>query len=125
MTRLEFIRDLVSQGISSEQIAIRVAYFEETLACDVKSAEAKALAKAKSEAYYADKELHGGSCTTCGCKLSVNNTSGYCRKHVAKATLTKTVKATPVKYITKTFYGVKGNDLMDHKYYQGGLVSPR
>ena len=28
-------------------------------------------------------------------------------------------KASKIKYVTKTYYG-KGNDLMDHAYYQGG-----
>lgn len=75
-----------------------------------------------SAKYYAEKETNGKSCLCCGAKLSVANTSGYCRKHVAKATLTKEVKTPKIKYVTKTYYGVKGDDLLDHTYYQGGSV---
>ena len=127
MTRVEFIRTLVAQGVTSEQIAIRVAYFEETQVQEVRHQAALEDRALKSAAYYAHKELHGSTCKCCGTKLSVNNTSGYCRKHVAKAVLSKapSERAPKVKYVTKTFYGVKGNDLMDHSYYQGGSVSPR
>jgi hypothetical protein len=127
MTRVEFIRGLVAQGVSSDQIAIRVAYFEETLVQEVRHQEALEDRALKSAKYYADKEAHGATCKCCGVILSIKNTSGYCRKHVAKATLTKapSERAPKTKYVTKTFYGVKGNDLMDHKYYQGGSVSPR
>lgn len=75
-----------------------------------------------SAKYYADKEANGKTCLCCGVKLSVANTSGYCRKHVAKATLTKEIKAPKIKYVSKTYYGVKGNDLLDQAYYQGGSV---
>ncbi len=109
------IKDLVAKGVSMEDIiALKEEYDR-----DQEKSKASAEASAK---YYADKELHGGSCVTCGCKLAVSNTSGYCRKHVAKAILTKAPeeKAPKPKYVTKTYYGVRSNDLMDHAYYQGG-----
>ena len=109
------IKELVAKGVSMEDIIALKKEYD-------KDMESKELAVAKSAEYFAHKEAHGGSCVTCGCRLSVSNTSGYCRKHVAKATLTKSPaeKASKIKYVTKTYYGVKGNDLMDHAYYQGG-----
>lgn len=114
------IKELVRQGYSMESIIeLKADYDKEQLRLEE---SAKASAK-----YFADKEANGAKCITCGCTLAVSNTSGYCRKHVAKATLTKdpSERAPKIKYVTKTYYGVKGNDLMDHKYYQGGSVSPR
>lgn len=107
------IKELVAKGVSMEDI---IALKEEYDRDQIRLQQSR-LASAK---YYADKEANGGHCLTCGCKLSVANTSGYCQKHVAKATLAKEVKAPKIKYITKTFYGVRSNDLMDHAYYQGG-----
>lgn len=112
------IKELVRKGVPMEDIIELQAEYER----DQLRVEASRLA---SEKYYTEKVTNGKFCTTCGCQLSSANTSGYCRKHVAKATLSKEVKAPKVKYVTKTFYGVKGNDLMDHAYYQGGSVSPR
>lgn len=114
------ISQLVRAGYSSESIQELFAEYENFLVAEAERAE-------KSAIYFANKELHGSNCKTCGCKLAVSNTSGYCRKHVAKAVLGKEEheKAPKIKYKTKTFYGVKGNDLMDHKYYQGGACSPR
>lgn len=114
------IKDLVAQGYSMESIIELKADYDKE---QIRLAEsAKASAK-----YYADKEAHGSKCTTCGCTLAISNTSGYCRKHVAKATLTKapSERAPKIKYVTKTYYGVKGNDLMDHAYYQAGSVGSK
>ena len=114
------VKELVRQGYSMESIIeLKAEYDKEQIRLEE---SAKASAK-----YFADKEANGAKCTTCGCTLALTNTSGYCRKHVAKATLTKapSERAPRIKYVTKTYYGVKGNDLMDHKYYQGGSVSPR
>ena len=114
------VKELVRQGYSMESIIeLKADYDKEQIRLEE---SAKASAK-----YFTDKEANGAKCITCGCTLAVSNTSGYCRKHVAKATLTKAPaeRAPKPKYVTKTYYGVKGSDLMDHKYYQGGSVSPR
>lgn len=114
------IKELVAKGVSMEDI---IALKEEYDRDQIRLQQSR-LASAK---YYADKEANGSHCLTCGCKLSVANTSGYCRKHVAKVTLGLTdeekanrPKPKSVRYKTITFYGVKGSDLMDHAYYQGG-----
>ena len=122
---MKTIRELVALGYTSERI---VQYFadQEEVEADKARVEAGRIASAEKTAkYYANKEAHGATCKTCGCLISINSVSGYCRKHVAKDTLSKETKAPKIKYVTKTFYGVKGNDLMDHQYYQGGSVSPR
>lgn len=122
---MKTIRELVALGYTSERI---VQYFkdQEEVEADRARVEAGRIASAeKSAQYYATKAAHGATCKTCGCLIAINSASGYCRKHVAKAVLSKEVKAPKIKYVTKTFYGVKGNDLMDHSYYQGGSVSPR
>lgn len=122
---MKTIKELVAEGHSMDRI-IEILAYQEELENDKAKVVAYAAKRAEQSAkYYADKEANGAKCVTCGCSISVNNTSGYCRKHVAKAVLTKAVKAPKIKYKTITFYGVKGEDLMDHKYYQGGLVSPR
>lgn len=109
------IKELVAKGVSMEAIIALKAEYDK----DQEKLKASAEASAK---YYADKEANGAKCQTCGCTLALSNTSGYCRKHVAKATLTKAPaeRAPKPKYVTKTFYGIKGTDLMDHAYYQGG-----
>ena len=131
-------REFIAKGFSTEQILEARLEFEKDQ--DFLEAEYNRdkirleQSKEASIKYYADKEANGGHCLTCGCKLSVANTSGYCRKHVAKVTLGLTdeekanrPKPKSVRYKTITFYGVKGSDLMDNKsrYFQGGSVSPR
>ena len=133
-------RKYIELGYSTEKIlSLRLQwdkdqdFLEEEYDREQRRIENSRLASIK---YYADKEENGGSCITCGCKLTTANTSGYCQKHVSKAVLGLTdeekairkaeAKAKPrIRYKTITFYGVKGNDLMDHSYYQGGNVSPR
>ena len=125
------VKELVRQGYSMESIIELKAQYdkdqEELAIYNAREAKRIAASKEASVKYFADKEANGAKCITCGCTLAVSTTSGYCRKHVAKATLTKapSERAPKQKYVTKTFYGVKGNDLMDHSYYQGGSVSPR
>ena len=122
------ISQLVRAGKSSEEIQEAFEDYSRFLIEQEREAIRLAERAEKSAQYFANKEAHGSNCLTCGCKLAVSTTSGYCRKHVTKAVLGKeeSEKAPKIKYIKyKTFYGVRGDDLMDHKYYQGGACSPR
>lgn len=145
MSKVFSIKELVAKGYTMEQIVALKAKYDrdqEELAIQTAREEARALASAMASAkYYADKEAHGAKCITCGCTLTVANTSGYCQRHVSKAVLglseqevalrlaakkaEKKERKARTKYVSITFYGIKGNDLMDHRYYQGGSVSPR
>ena len=114
------ISQLVRAGKSSEEIKEAFEDYDKFLVRQEIKAALLAEKAEKSAQYFAKKELHGSNCLTCGCKLAVSTTSGYCRKHVTRQTKPK------IKYKKyKTFYGVRGEDLMDHKYYQGGAFSPR